>query len=68
VAEIQSFFHMGGYALYVWPAFLISLAVLLGNVMYSKAQYKRVLRETAMRVEALADKKPRTTTRRKVNQ
>jgi len=48
---------MGGYAFYVWPSFLISLLVLLGNVMYSKAQFKRVLRETTVRSNALADKK-----------
>jgi len=56
VAELQAFFHMGGYAMYVWPSFLISLLVLLGNVMYSKSQYRRVLRETAIRVDALAKK------------
>jgi len=62
VAEVQAFFHMGGYALYVWPSFLISLLVLLGNVMYSRAQYKRVLRETAIRVDALAKRKSQNNT------
>jgi len=67
VAELQTFFHMGGYALYVWPAFLISLIVLVANVMHSKSQYKRVLRETASRVDALAQKKSQSQPSDKVN-
>lgn len=59
---------MGGYAFYVWPSFLISLLVLLGNVMYCKAQFKRVLRETAVRSNALAEKKSKRNTTEKVNQ
>ncbi len=68
MAELQTFFHMGGYALYVWPSFLISLIVLLANVMYSKAQYKRVLRETAVRAEALAQKKSQGNSTKQFNQ
>ena len=60
MAELQAFFHMGGYAWYVWPSFLISLVVLMANVVHSRMQYKRVLRETANRVEALAQKQPRS--------
>lgn len=59
MSDLQAFFHMGGYAFYVWPAFLISLVVLVGNVMYSKVQFKRVLRETAVRADALAKKHSR---------
>jgi len=68
VAELKAFFYMGGYAFYVWPSFIISLLVLLGNVMYSKAQFKRVLRETTVRTNALADKKSTRNTTKKVNQ
>jgi len=67
VTDLQTFFHMGGYALYVWPSFLISFLVLLANVMYSKSQYKRVVRETAKRAEALAQKKSREAITKKVN-
>jgi len=63
VAELQAFFHMGGYAFYVWPSFLISLAVLAGNVMYSKVQFKRVLRETAIRADALSKKNAKKNSR-----
>jgi len=60
VSELQAFFHMGGYALYVWPAFLISFVVLLGNVLFAKAQYKRVVVETANRAAALSQKRSKT--------
>lgn len=68
MAELQAFFHMGGYAWYVWPAFLISLLVLVANVMFSKAQYRRVLRETAIRAEIVAQKKSHANTKKKFNQ
>jgi len=55
VSEIASFFHMGGYAVYVWPSFLISFLVLLANVLVSRAQFKRTLRETAVRAKARAE-------------
>jgi len=55
VSEIASFFHMGGYAVYVWPSFLISFLVLLANVLVSRAQFKRTLHETAVRAKARAE-------------
>ena len=30
---MQEFFHMGGYALYVWSSYAIGLVVLLANVI-----------------------------------
>jgi len=54
---VAEFLSMGGYAMYVWPAFFITLVVLVANVLLSKSQYKRVLKETGMRVEALAQSK-----------
>lgn len=29
--DLQSFFHMGGYAEYVWPAYGLTLLVLVWN-------------------------------------
>lgn len=55
MSELTDFFHMGGYAAYVWPAFFITFIVLLGNVLISRAQYNRVLRDTAMRSRARAE-------------
>lgn len=57
MSDMATFFHMGGYALYVWPALLITLVVLLANVFVSRMQYKRVLTETAMRAKARAESK-----------
>jgi len=57
VSEVAAFFHMGGYAAYVWPSLLISLVVLLANVYLSRIQYKRVLLQTARRAKARADSK-----------
>ena len=36
---IQQFFHMGGYAAYVWSAYGIAAVMLTTNIVYS--HYKR---------------------------
>ena len=33
MSSLQSFLHMGGYAIYVWPAYGITLIVLVWNVL-----------------------------------
>jgi heme exporter protein D len=33
--EIINFLSMGGYALYVWPAYVIVVVVLVGNLVTS---------------------------------
>ena len=53
---IQSFFHKGGYAMYVWPSFGLSLFVLLANVWFVRWEYKRAVRDTARRVATQAKK------------
>lgn len=30
---LEQFFMMGGYALYVWPAYLITAVVLIANII-----------------------------------
>ncbi len=45
--EIARFLEMGGYARYVWPAFAIAAAVLLGLLGQSLAAYRRSQRELA---------------------
>jgi len=47
---------MGGYAIYVWPSFILSFIVLLANVWWSKAQLQRVMRDTAKKTAARAAK------------
>ena len=38
---MSGFFHMGGYAAYLWPAYLLTFAVLGWNVLSAR----RALRE-----------------------
>ncbi len=46
--NMTEFFHMGGYAAYVWPAFGIVALVLIGNLwraLYVKRQLITKLRK-----------------------
>ena len=38
---IQEFFAMGGYAVYVWPAYGLTLIVLLANIIIPVVQRKQ---------------------------
>ncbi|MFU8797366.1 MAG: heme exporter protein CcmD [Gammaproteobacteria bacterium] len=40
-SEIIEFFNMGGYAIYVWLAYGITVFVLIGNVVAAVAGKKR---------------------------
>lgn len=33
MSSLQSFLHMGGYAVYVWPAYILTFVVLVFNVI-----------------------------------
>jgi heme exporter protein D len=44
---MEQFLAMGGYAAYVWPAYGISLAVLLAAVVWTVAAERRVRRRLA---------------------
>jgi heme exporter protein D len=39
--SIQEFFAMGGYAVYVWPAYGLTLIVLLANIIIPVVQRKQ---------------------------
>jgi heme exporter protein CcmD len=44
---LRTFLHMGGYAFYVWPAYGLSLIILVLNVIWSRRceqQFFRMLR------------------------
>jgi heme exporter protein D len=47
MSALESFFHMGGYAAYVWPAVGLTLAVLVGFVVVSLRRLKRTRRQLA---------------------
>ena len=48
---MSEFFHMGGYALYVWPSFGLTAAVLTGLLVASL----RVLRAREAALDALTE-------------
>jgi len=39
------FFHMGGYAFYVWTSFGLALIVLSGNVVWAAQRKRRILKQ-----------------------
>jgi len=41
--SLNEFFHMGGYAFYVWTSYGLALAVLLINVILPLRQRKKLL-------------------------
>lgn len=43
----SEFFNMGGYAFYVWTAYLLGLIVLLLNFLWPLWRVRRQLRELA---------------------
>ncbi|MFQ5659669.1 MAG: heme exporter protein CcmD [Gammaproteobacteria bacterium] len=43
MSQIAEFFHMGGYALYVWSAYGLSLLVLLLNFILPKLREKQII-------------------------
>jgi len=45
--SLQEFFHMGGYAPYVWPSYGLALIVLLANLVKAWTWRHRLLRELA---------------------
>ncbi len=47
--SIAQFFSMGGYALYVWPAFFITFLVLIGNVWFGAREHRIALRDAKRR-------------------
>lgn len=49
MSSLQSFLHMGGYAIYVWPAYFLTLIVLILNVILPIKREGRFFRMLAER-------------------
>lgn len=47
--SLESFFHMGGYALYVWTSYGITTVVLLWNLFAPVLLRKQLLRQLALK-------------------
>jgi len=45
--SLNEFFHMGGYAFYVWTSYGIALLILLANVVIPLRQRRKVLTDIA---------------------
>lgn len=52
----SAFWHMGGYAFYVWTAFAVTLAILIINVIVPLVRRKKLLKNLAYKWE-LQEKK-----------
>jgi heme exporter protein D len=47
---LQHFLAMGGYAIYVWPAYAVFFIVLIGDSIAPRLRRRRVLRELRARI------------------
>lgn len=43
-----AFWHMGGYAAFVWPSYGLVLAILAGQACWSRLQHAAALRSAKM--------------------
>ncbi|HLY53064.1 MAG TPA: heme exporter protein CcmD [Steroidobacteraceae bacterium] len=49
---MRQFFAMGGYALYVWPSYLITLAAVVLNVIWARRSLARARASARRRLAA----------------
>jgi len=47
--SLESFLHMGGYAGFVWPAYVLTFTLLLLNHVLQQRRQKRILRQLGRR-------------------
>jgi len=40
---MSAFFHMGGYAAFIWPAWMVGLVILGGITFISYRRYRRAI-------------------------
>ena len=54
------FFHMGGYAFFVWTSYALTLVVVLANIISPMLQRKKIIAriKRAVKREALINKAP----------
>ncbi|SDJ16407.1 heme exporter protein CcmD [Billgrantia gudaonensis] len=48
--SFQAFLAMGGHAPYVWAAWAVTLALLVGSGLHARVEHRRTLRDLARRV------------------
>ncbi|HEU4530316.1 MAG TPA: heme exporter protein CcmD [Steroidobacteraceae bacterium] len=47
--SFAEFLAMGGYGQFVWPAYAVTLIVLIGNVFLARASHRRAVEEALRR-------------------
>ena len=65
MSDLAEFFHMGGYAAYVWSSYALTLLVIGGIVWWSARELRTTREETLKRARVRADS-PRRPARREV--
>jgi heme exporter protein D len=50
MSGVGSFFAMGGYAAYLWPAYAVFFAVLIADTLAPRLRRRRLLRELNARM------------------
>lgn len=48
--SIKNFFAMGGYAIYVWPVYIIAIVILLTFLITACRQQYRIVRDVARKI------------------
>lgn len=48
---MSEFFHMGGYALYVWVSYGVAAIILIGNIILPKYQHKMMLKTLTKKMQ-----------------
>jgi heme exporter protein D len=47
--SLDTFLTMGGYGAFVWPAYAVTLVVLIGNVFAARSSHRRALSDALRR-------------------
>jgi len=53
--NVNGFFAMGGYAIYVWPSFALVIALLIGNALAARRLHRHARDEALRRLDAGQD-------------
>ncbi len=53
---LHDFLTMGGYAAYVWPAYAVTLLILMGNIISAWRNNRRILKK--LKQQLLLEKTP----------
>ncbi|MDX1655085.1 MAG: heme exporter protein CcmD [Candidatus Competibacteraceae bacterium] len=51
MSELKEFFHMGGYALYVWPSYVLAVVVLALNGLAPRWRRRWLINDLARRAK-----------------